>query len=175
MCHFVRRYFCYRRSDEHRRGRGVRSDGKATRFQSFIAARMALAAGLLTCAIVSVSAQSAPPAPLERSVKAQSGRDVRVGVFASMKADCTPGQLPTVRLKEMPKNGTVTVKQGRLRATNLKHCLAAEVPAFVAIYRSRPDFTGSDELTLEVVNANGKTQLQRIQVTVEKPQVGQSL
>jgi hypothetical protein len=112
---------------------------------------------------------------VERKVKAQTGRDVRVGVFASIKPDCTPGQLPTVRLKERPKNGTVTVKQGRLRATNLKQCLAADVPAFVAIYRSQPDFAGSDELTLEVVNANGKTQLQRIQVTVEKPPVGQSL
>jgi hypothetical protein len=113
--------------------------------------------------------------PVERSVKAQSGRDVRVGVFASMKADCTPGRLPTVRLKETPKNGTVTVKQGRLRATNFKQCLAAEVPAFVAIYRSKADFAGDDELTLEIVNANGKVQLQRVRVTVEKPPVGQSL
>jgi hypothetical protein len=62
-----------------------------------------------------------------------------------------------------------------LRATNFKQCLAAEVPAFIAIYRSQPDFSGSDELTLEVVSANGKIQLQRIEVTVEKPPVGQSL
>ncbi len=65
--------------------------------------------------------------------------------------------------------------QGRLRATNLKQCLAAEVPAFIAIYRSRPDFAGSNELTLEVVSAGGKTQLQRIQVTVERASTGQSL
>jgi hypothetical protein len=96
-------------------------------------------------------------------------------LFTSLKSDCTAGQLPTLRLKETPKNGTVTVKQGRWRATNIKQCLATEVPAFIAIYRSQPDFSGSDELVLEVVTANGKIQLQRIQVTVEKPPAGQSL
>lgn len=136
------------------------------------AAWSCLAAGILALSAAPLCAETAS---VDRSVKAQSGRDVRVGVFASMKPDCTPGQLPTVRLKETPKNGTVTVKQGRLRATNLKQCLAAEVPAFIAIYRSEPGFAGSDELTLEVVNANGRIQLQRIQVTVEKPPVGQSL
>jgi hypothetical protein len=133
--------------------------------------------GWMTAIVLALSAVSAnaQTTSVERSVKAQSGREVRVGVFASMKPDCSPGQLPTVRLKETPKNGTVTVKQGRFRVTNFKQCLAAEVPAFFAIYRSQPDFSGSDELTLEVVNANGKTQLQRIQVTVEKPPVGQAL
>lgn len=136
------------------------------------ARRVGLTGLALTLCAASASAETAA---VERNVKAQSGRDVRVAVFVSLKSDCTSGPLPTVRLKDRPANGVITVKQGRLRATNFKHCLAAEVPAFVAIYRSSPGFAGSDQLTLEVVNANGKTQLQRIQVTVEKPPVGQSL
>jgi hypothetical protein len=44
--------------------------------------------------------------------------------------------------------------------------LALEVPAFVAFYRSRADFIGVDVLTLEVKFPNGKTQVQRISVTV---------
>ena len=124
---------------------------------------------------LSLAPAMAQPAPLERNVKAQSGRDVRVGVFAAIRSDCSSGPLPTVRLKDKPANGTIVVKQGKLRATNLPQCLAAEVPAFVAIYRSSPDFAGTDQLTLEIVAANGRIQLQRIQVTVEKPPVGQSL
>lgn len=108
-------------------------------------------------------------------MKVQSGREVRVAVFASIKPDCTPGRLPTVRLKATPKHGTVAVKQGRLRATNIKQCLAAEVPAFVAMYRSLPGFEGSDALTLEVIHADGKIQLQHIQISVEKGAAGQSL
>jgi hypothetical protein len=41
-------------------------------------------------------------------------------------------------------------------------CLALEVPAFVAFYRSRADFVGVDVLTLEVRFPDGKTQVQRI-------------
>src|SRR5262245_44304662 len=37
-----------------------------------------------------------------------------------------------------------------LTVTNYKQCLALEVPGCIAFYRSRPDFSGVDELTLEV-------------------------
>jgi hypothetical protein len=74
-----------------------------------------------------------------------------------------------------PAHGKVTVKQGRLRATNLKQCLGTELPAFVAIYRSAQDFIGEDVFTLEVVGAGGKSQIQRITVTVMKPGVGQGI
>jgi hypothetical protein len=139
------------------------------------AVRWSVRVAAIGLAALAASPLAAQTATQERTVKAQSGREVRVAVFASMKPDCTPGRLPTVRLKDTPKNGTVTVKQGRLRATNIKQCLAAEVPAFIAVYRSSPSFEGSDELTLEVINADGKTQLQHIRITVEKPAVGQLL
>jgi hypothetical protein len=138
--------------------------------------RMRLFAGWLCGAILGGAAPlAAEPVSIDRTVKAQSGRDVRVGIFTSLKSDCTAGQLPTLRLKEMPKNGKVTVKQGRWRATNFRQCLATDVPAFIAIYRSEPHFAGRDELVLEVITASGKVQLQRIQVMVEKPVSGQSL
>ena len=58
------------------------------------------------------------------------------------------------------------LKQGKVTATNYKQCLAVEVPAFIAFYRSRADFAGVDVLTLEVKSQGGKTKLQRISVTV---------
>ena len=51
-------------------------------------------------------------------------------------------------------------------ATNYKQCLALQVPAFVATYRSRPDFAGVDVFTLEVKFSGGRTEIQRISVTV---------
>jgi hypothetical protein len=62
-----------------------------------------------------------------------------------------------------------------LRATNLKQCLGLELPAFVAIYRSAQDFIGQDIFTLEVIGAEGKSQIQRITLTVMKPGVGQRI
>jgi hypothetical protein len=134
--------------------------------------RQLLTAGILLGAGAAALAQDAI---IERQAKGMAGRDIRIAVFTSIRPDCTAGQLPTVRLKQPPLNGTVTVRQGRMRTTNIKQCLAVEVPAFIALYRSSPGFSGQDSVLIEVVSAGGKTQLQRYTVTVEKPPVGQGI
>ena len=113
--------------------------------------------------------KSAPATPsVTRTATGQAGRDIRIGVFASLRPDCTPGALPVIRLNEEPKHGKVTVKQGKVRTTNVQKCLAAEVPAFIVIYRSAPDFEGRDELALDV-GTGDKRHIQRITITVTHP------
>ena len=102
----------------------------------------------------------------QREVKGKPDTDINAGIFATIRKDCTAGPLPAVRLVTPPAHGKVTVKQGKLRATNVKNCLGMELPAFVAIYRSARDFVGQDRFTLEVVGSNGKTQIQQVTVTV---------
>ncbi len=58
------------------------------------------------------------------------------------------------------------LKSGRVKATNYKACLALEVPAYVAFYKSPPDFVGNDFLTIEVKFVGGRTEIQKITVTV---------
>ena len=118
---------------------------------------------------------SAQTQTIERQVKGKPDTNINAGIFTTLRRDCTAGPLPVVRLVTPPAHGKVTVKQGRLRATNLKQCLGTELPAFVAIYRSAQDFIGQDVFTLEVVGAEGKAQIQRITVTVMKPGVGQGI
>jgi hypothetical protein len=113
--------------------------------------------------------KSAPTtSAVNRAVTGQAGRDIRIGVFASLRSDCTTGTLPVIRLKAEPKHGKVRVRQGKLRATNHPRCLAAEVPAFVVLYRSAPDFEGKDEVELEIVTGT-RVQIQRIVITVSDP------
>jgi hypothetical protein len=112
---------------------------------------------------------------IERQVKGKPDTNINAGIFTTIRHNCTAGPLPAVRLITPPAHGKVTVKQGRLRATNLKQCLGLELPAFVAIYRSAQDFIGQDIFTLEVIGAEGKSQIQRITVTVMKPGVGQGI
>jgi hypothetical protein len=125
-------------------------------------------AGLATAAV----AQS--PA-IERKVKGKPDTNINVGIFTSIHKNCTPGPLPVVRLVSPPVHGKVTVKQGRVRATNFKQCLGAELPAFVAYYRSARDYIGQDVFTLEVIGSNGKTQFQRITVDVFGPGAGRGI
>src|SRR5262245_410761 len=112
------------------------------------------------------SLTSAQDKIVERTVKAQSGKDFRAGVYVNIQPDCTSGPLPTIRLSDAPGHGSVTVKKAKVSATNYKQCLALEVPGYVAIYRSQPQFVGVDAFTLEVKYAGGRNEMQKFTVTV---------
>ena len=136
-------------------------------------ARFWLAASL-SCGLA--FAAVAQDTSVEREVKAAPGRDVRVGVYTDIRRDCTAGPLPAIRLATPPAHGTVTVKRGTLKATNIKQCLATEVPALVAFYRAADGYNGPDTFDLEVVLAGGGKQIQhfRVQVT-NNPGTGQGI
>ena len=102
----------------------------------------------------------------ERELKAAAGRDLRVGVYTDIRADCTSGPLPAIKLGVPSAHGAVTVKRGTLKATNIKQCLATEAPAFVAFYRAAPDFRGSDQFALEITWPDGRKQVQRFRIDV---------
>ncbi len=103
---------------------------------------------------------------VERQLKAAPGRDVRVGVFTDIRPDCTSGPLPAIRLATPPGHGSVNVKRATLKATNIKQCLAIEVPAFVAFYRASADYSGADDFELEISLPNGHKRRERIHMTV---------
>lgn len=103
---------------------------------------------------------------VQRTAKGQAGKDVQIGIFLNVQPDCSSGQLPTIRLQTPPAHGKVVVKKAKVSATNYKQCLALEVPGYVAVYRSAPDFSGDDLVTLVVSYAAGRTEIQQITVTI---------
>src|SRR3954453_13038413 len=122
---------------------------------------------LLVAAIASwTGAANAQTKLVERSVKAPPNRDVQIGIYVNVLPDCTSGPLPTIRLATPPASGKVVVKTAKVKATNYKACLALEVPAYVALYKSPPEFLGDDILTIEVKYPGGRTELQKITVKV---------
>jgi hypothetical protein len=112
------------------------------------------------------AAAPAQDAVVQKDIKGKSGQVIRIAIFANVLPDCTGGPLPTVRLVTPPAHGTVIVKKAKLNATNIKQCLALEVPALVAFYKSAGDYAGSDSAVLEVKSAQGAAQLQRYSITV---------
>jgi hypothetical protein len=103
---------------------------------------------------------------IERTFKGTPGQEIRVGVFVNIRPDCSSGPLPTIRLASPPSHGNVMIRQGKANITNLHQCLAVEAPAFIAFYRSAPDFVGNDELLLEIRPSEGSTEQQKITVTL---------
>jgi hypothetical protein len=112
------------------------------------------------------SVAGAQALPLDREVKATPGRELRVGIYISMRGDCTAGPLPAIRLSVAPEHGTVTVGRATLKATNVKQCLAAELPALVAFYRPKPESANDDRFELEVSFADSRKQIQRFRVII---------
>jgi hypothetical protein len=103
---------------------------------------------------------------IEREIKVAPGVEVRVGVYTSVRADCTAAPLPAIRLAVAPEHGTVTVRRAMLKATNLKQCLATEVPAFVAFYRAGADRNSEDRFDIEVNFSAGRKQTQHFHVSI---------
>ncbi len=103
---------------------------------------------------------------VQRTAKGASGKDIRIGVYINVLANCSSGPLPAIQMVVPPENGSATVKRAKVSLTNYKNCMALEVPAFIGIYRSRPNFAGSDHLTLSVSYPNGRTETQQITITV---------
>jgi hypothetical protein len=103
---------------------------------------------------------------VERSAMGPTAKSIRIGVYLTAQADCTSGTLPAIRLVAPPANGTVSIKRGKVTATNYKQCLALEVPGFIALYQSKPDFVGTDMAIIEVKYPQGRTELQRITINV---------
>ncbi len=103
---------------------------------------------------------------VERTVKSTPNRDTQIGIYLNVLPDCSSGPLPTIRLVSPPAAGKVVVKNAKVKATNYKACLALEVPGYVAFYRSPPEFSGNDVLTVEVKYAGGRIEIQKITVNV---------
>ena len=125
--------------------------------------------GLLVGSLNTAVAQVPMERTVERSVTAVPNKDTRIGVYLNVLPDCTSGPLPTIRLVSPPTAGKVVVKTAKAKATNYKACLALEVPAYVAFYKSPPEFSGDDVLTIEVKYAGGRTEIQKITVKVSGP------
>jgi len=135
----------------------------------------AFATGVLILAGLGVSAHAQDAQTVERTAKGSTAKPIRVGVYLNVQPDCSSGVLPTIRLLSPPANGTVEVKRGKVTATNYKQCLALEVPGYVAFYKSKTDFIGVDVVTLEVKYPNGRTEVQKISVTVGDGKGGRNI
>lgn len=123
------------------------------------------AAGLLACGPAFAETTT-------RSETAASGKSVRVIVAPNLKKDCSVGPLPEFRIVSAPKNGSTITKTAKTKTPASYRCPNKEAGVQALFYQSKPDFTGADELTVEVKTADGQVQTQTIRITVEAAKAG---
>jgi len=89
------------------------------------------------------------------TVEATAGKPTQLGYYGSAGKNCTPAPVPTVRVVEAPKSGTLTVRQGALTTNRIAGCPALKTSVEVVFYQARGDYSGRDHVSYEVTNSNG--------------------
>jgi len=113
---------------------------------------------LMSCMAVAaistaVLAQDAPSVNYT-SFDATPAAPVQLGYYGAFHKDCSPAPLPTIRVIEAPKSGTLTNRPGQLTTSSTAQCPGAKIPALVASYQARSGARGTDHLVYEVVEAS---------------------
>lgn len=126
--------------------------------------------GLLPASLLSAGLLSASPVLAQtattRSETATAGKSVRILVASNLKKDCSAGPTPELRISGSPKNGSLITKTGKLKTPASHRCPNKETAVQAVFYQSKAGFTGSDEVTVEVKNADGQVQTQTVKITV---------
>jgi hypothetical protein len=119
---------------------------------------------------LSSNAAFAQPAPSSNytSFDATSAKPVQLGYYASAHKDCTPAPLPTIRVIEAPKSGTLTVRRGELKTDQVAGCPGLRTPAQVVFYQARAGGTGSDHLVYVVTNPTGEVGSYDVTITIKE-------
>lgn len=100
-------------------------------------------------------AQAPAPSMNYTSFDATSANPVQLGYYGFARKGCAPGPLPTIRVVESPKSGTLTIRRGVLTTNSVVGCPGLRIPAQVAFYRARAGSSGADHIVYIVTNADG--------------------
>ena len=101
------------------------------------------------------------------SVEATSGKPLQLSYHASAHKNCTAAPLPTIRVIEAPKSGTLTVRGAVLKTDKLAGCPGLKTPAQVVFYLAHAGYGGSDHVKYEVTSANGEVAINDITIVVK--------
>jgi hypothetical protein len=116
----------------------------------------------------------AQPAPTTNytSIEVTSGKPTRIGYYAVLRKDCTPGPAPAIRVIEAPKLGTLTVRGGELTTSVTASCPNLKAPAQLLFYLARAGAVGSDHIVYAVISFDGRIDGYDVTITIkEAPKV----
>ena len=124
----------------------------------------------LALAAIIVTAALAQPAPSSNytSFEATSAKPVQIGYYAEAHKDCTPAPLPTIRVIEAPKSGTLTVRVGELKTNQVAGCPGLKTPARIVFYQARAGTFGTDHLVYAVINATGAAATYDVTINIKE-------
>jgi hypothetical protein len=124
--------------------------------------------------IASMSIGHAQPSSVKNYTSIEAARDVpvQIGYFASAHKDCTkdctPARVPTIRVAEPPRSGTLTIREAELTTGRIAGCLALKVPAKVLFYQARMGSLDTDHIVYEVTSSNGEVAEYQVTINIRE-------
>ena len=104
--------------------------------------------------------------PMSRSLEVAAGQQVRLGSFANLKPDCSPGPLPEVTVSGGPKAGVVEVRRSQGKMGPGTRCPKVDAQAQIVMFRAYPSSAGQDEVSFEVKLPDGNVVRHQIRITI---------
>ena len=101
------------------------------------------------------------------SADATPDKPVELSYHASAHKNCAPARLPTIRVIEAPKAGTLTVRKAVLTTNNVTGCPGLKTPAQVVLYLAHAGYAGPDHVKYEVTSENGEVATNDVTITVK--------
>ena len=118
----------------------------------------------------SLAAASGASAQTSRSTTVQAGKTIRMAVVTGVKKDCSLGQPGGIRIITTPKSGQLAVQGGKAKTPASFRCPNVETPIQQLLYKAKPGFSGTDEISYETRTPEGDTQTFTVKITVtDKP------
>ncbi|WP_375409954.1 4-aminobutyrate aminotransferase [uncultured Methylobacterium sp.] len=117
-------------------------------------------------AIVALTAPALAQTTVTRSETVASGKTVRLAIVPNLKKDCTAGPMPEIRVSGAPKNGSLVTKVGKIKTPASYRCPNKDAAVQAVFYESKANFTGADEVVVDIKNSDGQVQTQTIKITV---------
>lgn len=122
---------------------------------------------LIALATVSAATAALAQSANYSSFETTTDKPVQLGYYASAHKNCTPAALPTVRILEAPKGGTLIVRKGLLATNQVAGCPGLKTPAQIAFYQPRAGYVGPDRVSYEVTSENGDVATYEMTITVK--------
>ena len=120
-----------------------------------------------TLAAAALAAPALAQTTVTRTETTAPGKAVRLLIAPNLKKDCSNGPMPEIKVASAPKNGSIITKTGKLKTPSGYRCPNKEAEAQAVFYQSKPGFSGTDQVLVEIKTSEGSVQRQDIRITVD--------
>jgi transglutaminase-like putative cysteine protease len=112
------------------------------------------------------------PAPAEATRAAVAGQPMRLGFLTSIFPDCSANPVASMRVVEGPAHGEATLHEETEFTSFAKNdlrsaCNTQKSDGLVVLYRSEQGYAGKDQVTVDVVYADGQEHSWRYAIDVK--------